>query len=135
MDILLFMKSTSITSVNDPHVNNNTFISCTIFLPLSSSILIGRLCNNANCAQDCVITIGYCYPDRDSLQCTKGGLIVHPLNIYLHVDGRISFNERPFVAHDAVVIDAVSAVQYGPVCGQLDHHVLPSIATRGLIQL
>lgn len=53
----------------------------------------------------------------------------------LHADGRIAPDEAPLVVADPTVVHAVPSIQDGPVCGQLDHHVLSSIAARRLVHI
>lgn len=57
------------------------------------------------------------------------------VNTNLHTDGCVPLDESPFIAADPVVVHAVPSIQDGPVCGQLDHHILPSVAAWRLIHL
>lgn len=63
------------------------------------------------------------------------GRCIHHDGTNLHVDGRVPPDQGPFVAVDPAVVQAVPAVQDGPVCGQLDHHILSGITARRLVRI
>lgn len=62
-------------------------------------------------------------------------ILLTSLDTDFHADGRVPLDERPLVVADPVVVHAVPPVQDGPVGGQLDHHVLPSVAAGGLVHI
>lgn len=74
-------------------------------------------------------TVRLCAVKRPGYQWLSG------LNADLHVNGCVPFDQSPLVVGDVVVVHAVPAIEDGPVCGQLDHHVLSGVAARRLIHL